>query len=252
VSGYVILLFTSTTVPVFIGTILMLSGYLSGMAVFGAKIRELIPENMAGRFQGARIIGQVLIPGIIGPAIGAFALRNAEQIENSDGTYSFLPNKKALRQFANGLFSALSGLLLEGMFALSAGDGHLAYLSGKTQAAMTFGAFEILVLLGILEANKELLGVACEVLAQVEIFLVLGIAFFIVPGKNANHRPNICSHTQDRKQRSAGDAGKDRCNKAKDQERKAQFIRAMPSHHKSLDAAFDFLPDTHHLYFLSS
>ena len=93
VTGYTILYFTTTTAPVFIGTVIMLSGYLSGMAVFGAKIRELIPENMAGRFQGARIIGQVLIPGTIGSAIGAFVLRNAEQIENSDGTYSFLPNK---------------------------------------------------------------------------------------------------------------------------------------------------------------
>lgn len=93
VTGYTILYFTTTTAPVFIGTVIMLSGYLSGMAVFGAKIREQIPENMAGRFQGARIIGQVLIPGTVGSAIGAFVLRNAEQIENSDGTYSFLPNK---------------------------------------------------------------------------------------------------------------------------------------------------------------
>ena len=91
--GYVILYFTVSTIPVFIGTIFMLSGYLSGMAVFGAKIREHIPENMSGRFQGARIIGQVLIPGVIGSAIGAFVLRNAQQIENSDGTFSFLPNK---------------------------------------------------------------------------------------------------------------------------------------------------------------
>lgn len=93
VTGYMILYFTTTTVPVFIGTVIMLSGYLSGMAVFGAKIREQIPESMAGRFQGARMIGQVLIPGTIGSAIGAFVLRNAEQIENSDGTFSFLPNK---------------------------------------------------------------------------------------------------------------------------------------------------------------
>ena len=91
--GYIILLFTETTVPVFIGTVLMLSGYLSGMAVFGAKIKEHIPENMAGRFQGIRMIGQVLVPGVIGSAIGAFSLRNATQILNSDGTYSFLPNK---------------------------------------------------------------------------------------------------------------------------------------------------------------
>jgi len=63
-----------------------------GMAIFGAMIRDNIPEKMAGRFQGLRIIGQVLIPGVIGPAISAFVLRNAEQIENNDGTFSFLPN----------------------------------------------------------------------------------------------------------------------------------------------------------------
>ena len=50
-------------------------------------IRDHIPENMAGRFQGVRIIGQVLIPGVIGPGIGAFVLRNAEMIENNDGTF---------------------------------------------------------------------------------------------------------------------------------------------------------------------
>lgn len=93
ISGYIILYFTVTTIPVFIGSLLMMSGYLTGMAVFGAMIRDHIPENMAGRFQGVRIIGQVLIPGIIGPAIGAFVLRNAEQIANQDGTFSFLPNQ---------------------------------------------------------------------------------------------------------------------------------------------------------------
>ncbi len=92
-AGYVILYFSVTTVPVFIGSLLMMCGYLSGMAVFGAKIREHIPENMSGRFQGIRIIGQVLIPGVVGPSIGAFVLRNAEMIENNDGTFSFLPNK---------------------------------------------------------------------------------------------------------------------------------------------------------------
>lgn len=92
-SGYVILFFTRTTVPVFIGSLLMMSGYLTGMAVFGAMIRDHIPEHKAGQFQGIRIIGQVLIPGSIGPAIGAFVLRNAEKIENSDGTFSFLPNR---------------------------------------------------------------------------------------------------------------------------------------------------------------
>lgn len=79
-------------IPVFIGSLLMLSGYLSGMAVFGTKIRNETPEHMAGRFQGLRIIAQVLIPGVIGPAIGAAVLKNADVIVNSDGTTSFLPS----------------------------------------------------------------------------------------------------------------------------------------------------------------
>ena len=44
-------------------------------------------------FQGQRIVGQVLIPGIVGPAIGAAVLKNAETIINDDGTTSFVPNE---------------------------------------------------------------------------------------------------------------------------------------------------------------
>ena len=62
------------------------------MSVFGAGIRDLIPENRAGQFQGIRIIGQVFIPGVIGPAVGAWVLRDAKLIVNSDGTTSFLPD----------------------------------------------------------------------------------------------------------------------------------------------------------------
>ena len=80
------------TIPVFIGSLLMLSGFLTGMAVFGAKIRNETPEAMAGRFQGLRIIAQVLVPGVVGPAIGAAVLKNAPTITNSDGTTSFLPS----------------------------------------------------------------------------------------------------------------------------------------------------------------
>ena len=54
-----------------------------------------------------RIIGQVFIPGLIGPAIGAFVLRNAAEITNSDGTVSFLPD-------ANIFLAALIVLLVLG------------------------------------------------------------------------------------------------------------------------------------------
>ena len=91
--GYVILYFFRATAPVFVGTLLMMCGYLGTGAVLGAMVRDRTPENKAGMFQGLRIVAQVLIPGIIGPAIGAAVLKNADMIVNSDGTSSFIPNR---------------------------------------------------------------------------------------------------------------------------------------------------------------
>lgn len=91
-AGYLLLFFTRTTAPVFLGSLLMMCGYLAGMAVFGAMLRDRTPANRAGMFQGLRIVGQVLIPGIIGPWIGAAVLRSAETVVGSDGTESFIPN----------------------------------------------------------------------------------------------------------------------------------------------------------------
>ena len=91
--GFAILFFFKDVVMVFIGSLLMMCGYLSGMAVFGALIRDYTPDNKAGMFQGLRICFQVLIPGIAGPAIGAAVLANADKILNGDGTYSFVPNE---------------------------------------------------------------------------------------------------------------------------------------------------------------
>jgi len=92
VVGFVMLFIFRTKLPVFIGSLLMMSGYLAGMAVFGAKIRDLTPRGKAGMLQGVRIFSQVLVPGIVGPFIGKQILADAEVIVNSDGTESFVPN----------------------------------------------------------------------------------------------------------------------------------------------------------------
>ena len=110
-AGYLLLYFCSGTVPVFLGSLLMMSGYLTGMAVFGAEIRQNIPEMRSGQFQGVRILGQVFVPGLIGPAIGAAVLKNAELIQNGDGTASFLPN-------ANIFLAALAAAVLLALFLL--------------------------------------------------------------------------------------------------------------------------------------
>ena len=90
--GYVVLFIFRSTVPVFIGSLFMMCGYLSGMAVFGARIRDLTPVGCAGKFQGVRIFSQVLVPGVVGPFIGKTVLANAEKIVNNDGTTSFVPS----------------------------------------------------------------------------------------------------------------------------------------------------------------
>ncbi len=103
--GYGFLYFCRSTAPVFVGSLIMMCGYLGTGAMFGAKIRTHTPENKSGMFQGLRICANVMIPGVIGPAIGAYVLKNAQTILNDDGTVSFIPNENIfLAAFAAGLF----------------------------------------------------------------------------------------------------------------------------------------------------
>ena len=95
-AGYVLLIFFKGTALVFIGSLLMMCGYLSGMAVFGARIRALTPEGKSGMLQGVRIFAQVLLPGVIGPFIGKTVLKNAKTVINNDGTTSSCQTRASL------------------------------------------------------------------------------------------------------------------------------------------------------------
>lgn len=57
-------------IPVIIGGIILMSGFLLCTAVFNAKIRDYTPEKEVGLFQGVRMIFAVLIPMVTGPYIG--------------------------------------------------------------------------------------------------------------------------------------------------------------------------------------
>ena len=107
--GFVVLYFPRSTVPVFIGSLFMMCGYLAGMAVFGAKIRDLIPDGRAGMFQGVRIFSQVLIPGIVGPYIGKSVLDGTQTIVGNDGTTSFVPTADI---FLAALIAALVAVVI--------------------------------------------------------------------------------------------------------------------------------------------
>ena len=112
--GYVILSLLKSTLPVFLGSLLMMCGYLSGMAVFGASIRDNTPIGRAGSLQGVRIFAQVLIPGLIGPFIGKTVLTGAKTITNNDGTVSFVPNQNI---FLAALAAAVVLLILTVLFS---------------------------------------------------------------------------------------------------------------------------------------
>ena len=90
-AGFLVLYMSRSTLLVFVGSLLMMCGYLCGMAVFGALIRDNTPAGKSGMLQGVRIFSQVLIPGVIGPYIGKWVLEGAKTIVNSDGTTSFVP-----------------------------------------------------------------------------------------------------------------------------------------------------------------
>ena len=75
------------------GTILM-TGFMVGTAVFGAKVRDYTPEKEVGLFQGVRMIFLVLIPMVTGPFIGrGISYINPHYYLNDYGEKTILPNQ---------------------------------------------------------------------------------------------------------------------------------------------------------------
>lgn len=110
-AGYVGLYLCRGTALVFVFSLIMMCGFLGTGAMIGAQIRACTPPKKAGMFQGLRIVGQVLIPGVIGPAVGAAILKNADTVVNSDGTTSFIPNANIFLGALIALVITLAALL---------------------------------------------------------------------------------------------------------------------------------------------
>ncbi len=71
VAGCVLLAVLASMAGVFVGSMLMLSGYLGAVACFGAEVRNNTPMGRVGLFQGVRIFMVVLVPMLVGPWIGS-------------------------------------------------------------------------------------------------------------------------------------------------------------------------------------
>lgn len=76
---------------VILAGIVMMSGYMLLTAALSAQIRELTPPEKAGHFQGIRMIFAVMLPMIIGPAIGAAVIRGNAQTYEELGQLKTVP-----------------------------------------------------------------------------------------------------------------------------------------------------------------
>jgi MFS family permease len=78
-----------------IGGFVMICGNIFSSALNGSILRDHTPEGAAGKMQGIRMFASVLIPMIVGPAIGN-AINTAKGIELPDAgldavTTKFIP-----------------------------------------------------------------------------------------------------------------------------------------------------------------
>lgn len=80
IAGCVVLTLFTDVAFVFVGSVLMLCGYLGAVACFGAEVRNNTPAGHVGLFQGVRIFMVVLIPMLVGPWIGSAMSASSDAI----------------------------------------------------------------------------------------------------------------------------------------------------------------------------
>ena len=91
IAGLLILSATKDIVGVIIGLTPGLIGYIIIMIQFGATVRDNIPKDKVGLFQGIRMIFLIFVPGIIGPTLGNIASKNSNVTYVTEAGLNDLP-----------------------------------------------------------------------------------------------------------------------------------------------------------------
>ncbi len=76
-AGLLAMYFARGMAAVIVSGCIMMSGYMLVTACLSGKLRDLTPPDKAGHFQGIRMLFAVLIPMIIGPAIGSAVIKGS-------------------------------------------------------------------------------------------------------------------------------------------------------------------------------
>ena len=103
-AGLVGMFFARSMPAVILAGCVMMSGYMLVTAILSGVIRDHTPAGKVGHFQGIRMIFGVLLPMILGPAIGAAVIRG------SDSTYVELGVTKTVP--TPSIFLAAAAVLL--------------------------------------------------------------------------------------------------------------------------------------------
>lgn len=106
VSGLLVLSTTTNILGIIVGIAPTLIGYLVLTIQFGATVRDNIPQDKVGLFQGIRMIFVVLIPMIVGPTLGNIAAKNSDITYMENGAEKVLPTE------AMFLYAAIVAILI--------------------------------------------------------------------------------------------------------------------------------------------
>lgn len=117
VVGLFILSTSTSIVVVLIGIAPTLIGYVVLQIQLNASVRDFIPEDKVGLFQGIRMIFSVLIPMVVGPAIGDIACRTSNLTIIEYGVEKLVPSTSMF------LFAAVVAVLVFAPLGLLAKKG---------------------------------------------------------------------------------------------------------------------------------
>ena len=106
VVGLFILSSTTHIVGIIAGVPVVLVGYIIIMIEFAADVRNNIPQDKVGLFQGIRMIFLNFIPMFVGPTLGNIAAKNSSITYMSNGAEKVLPTKSMF------LYAAIIGIMI--------------------------------------------------------------------------------------------------------------------------------------------
>lgn len=89
--GLIGMFLTRSALSVGIAGTVMMGGYMLATSALSATIRDFTPTDRVGEFQGIRMIFAVMIPMVIGPAIGAAVITNSGRTYTDLGVAKNVP-----------------------------------------------------------------------------------------------------------------------------------------------------------------